>query len=126
VGPADAKGRAALGAQSLYYAATAIWPLVHYDSFERVTGPKSERWLVETVSCLVTAIAASLAIATRRPLVATESLVLATGSAVGLGAIDVLYVARGRLRLVYAADAATQAVFLALIARSARKRRRPA
>jgi hypothetical protein len=124
VGAADAKLRAILGAQSAYYGITGLWPLIHYDSFERVTGPKSERWLVETVSGLVTAIAASLAIGARRSAVAPESLVLATGSAVALGAIDALYLARGRLRLVYGVDAAAQAMFVARTARLIHRRTR--
>jgi hypothetical protein len=123
VGSADANLRLTLAAQSAYYAATGLWPLIHYDSFERVTGPKAERWLVETVSALVTAIAASLAIGSRRAVVGRESLVLAAGSAVVLGGIDILYVARGRLRSVYGADAAAQGIFVARIVRSAYGRR---
>ena len=37
-------------AQGLYLLATTAWPLVHYRSFEWVTGPKADRWLVQTVA----------------------------------------------------------------------------
>jgi hypothetical protein len=124
VGSTEAKLRGLLGAQSAYYGITGLWPLIHYDSFERLTGPKSERWLVETVSGLITVIAASLAIGSRRPVVDSQSLALAAGSAAALGGIDVLYLARGRLRLVYGADAAAQGAFVALIAQSIYERRR--
>lgn len=30
-----------------YFLLTGIWPLVHRRSFERVTGPKSDYWLVQ-------------------------------------------------------------------------------
>jgi len=123
VGSADANLRGILGVQSAYYGITGLWPLIHYESFEHVTGPKAERWLVETVSGLVTAIAGSLAISSRQPVVGRESLVLAAGSAVALGGIDILYLARGRLRSVYSADAAAQGIFLARIVGSVYRRR---
>ena len=41
-------------AQGLYYTASGVWPLVNMRSFEAVTGPKRERWLVKTVGVLVT------------------------------------------------------------------------
>jgi hypothetical protein len=41
--------------QGVYYVATGIWPLLDIESFERITGPKADRWLVKTVGALVTA-----------------------------------------------------------------------
>lgn len=108
-----------LAAQSAYYLVTGIWPLVHYDSFERISGPKSERWLVETVGGLVTAVGISLAIGATRAKPGAETTALAAGSAAALAAIDLLYLRRGRLRWVYGLDAAGQAGFLATAARSA-------
>src|SRR5437588_12237075 len=35
--------------QGAYYAATGVWPLVSIRSFVDVTGPKKERWLMNTV-----------------------------------------------------------------------------
>ena len=31
-------------AQSAYFAATGVWPIVHMPSFLRVTGPKTDLW----------------------------------------------------------------------------------
>ena len=40
-------------AQGGYYAITGVWPLVHMRSFEAVTGPKQDHWLVHTVAGLL-------------------------------------------------------------------------
>ena len=104
--------RRLLGAQAAYYAATGVWPLVHYESFERVTGRKRERWLVESVGGLVGAVGASLGLAARDGSVGRDTVALSAGTAATLGAIDVLYFARGRLRAVYLADALAQAALL--------------
>ena len=106
----DAARRLVLG-QGAYYAATGLWPLLHMRSFEAVTGPKREDWLVKTVGVLVTAIAGTLLVAA----------LLAVSSAVGLGAIDVLYAARGRIARIYLADAVVEAALLALWTRVRRR-----
>jgi hypothetical protein len=43
--------------QAVYFLITGIWPLLHIESFMKVTGPKRDLWLVKTVGVLVTAIA---------------------------------------------------------------------
>ena len=97
-------------AQGLYFLATGVWPLVSMRSFEAVTGPKVDRWLVKTVGVLVAVIGASLLRADgRRPSTTT----LAAGSAAGLGAIDVLYAATGRISRVYLLDAILEAGLVA-------------
>ena len=105
------------GTQALYYAATGIWPLLDIKSFERITGPKADRWLVKTVGALVTAIGASLAQAREDP-TRPETVILATGSAVALGTIDVVYVAKRRISAVYLLDALAQAALLVAWVRS--------
>jgi hypothetical protein len=42
--------------QAAYYLMTGLWPLFHRRSFEAVTGPKTDYWLVRTVGVLVAAI----------------------------------------------------------------------
>ena len=39
--------------QGAYFGLTAAWALVHIDSFMRVTGAKTDVWLVKTVAALV-------------------------------------------------------------------------
>ena len=52
--------RGLAGLQAAYYVGTGLWSLVHRRSFERVTGPKREYWLVRTVGALAVAIGAAL------------------------------------------------------------------
>jgi hypothetical protein len=49
--------RLLLWIEGLYSLVTAIWPIVDIDSFMVVTGPKTDQWLVKTVSVLILAIA---------------------------------------------------------------------
>ena len=105
--------RTTLLAQGAYYVATGVAPFVSRRAFEAVTGPKREWWLVETVGVLVTAVGGGLIGAAARDRVTPEVVVIAAGCAGGLAAIDVVYVARGRISPSYLADAAIQAALLA-------------
>jgi len=67
--------------QGLFYVITGVWPLLHRRSFEAVTGPKQDWWLVKTVGVLVSTIGASLLLASRTRTQREETLALALGSA---------------------------------------------
>jgi hypothetical protein len=114
--PADALLRTAVLTQGVYYVATGMWPLVNMRSFERVTGPKIDKWLVKTVGVLVTSIGGALLVAATRRRISPEARVLAAGSAVGLAAIDVYYVAKRRIAPVYLLDAVTELALLSTAA----------
>jgi hypothetical protein len=98
--------------QGVYFAATGIWPIVDMRSFEAVTGPKVDKWLVRTVGVLVAAIGGALISAGARRAVTPEIAGLAIGSAAGLGLIDVIYASRGRISKIYLADAAAEAAVI--------------
>jgi hypothetical protein len=49
--------------QGTYFFMTGVWPLVSIDTFQRVTGPKVDLWLVNTVGVLVAVIGAALILA---------------------------------------------------------------
>lgn len=51
--------------QGLYFLVTGIWPLVHIKSFQWVTGPKVDLWLVKTVGVLIAVMGAVLTLAGR-------------------------------------------------------------
>ncbi len=114
--PADAlPGRAAWWLallQGLYYVPTAVWPLVSMSSFEAVTGPKTDHWLVNTVAVLLLAIGATFLVSAWRRRVPVETLVLGLGCAIALTAIDVVYVSRGVILPVYLLDAAPEVVLI--------------
>lgn len=95
-------------AQGLYYASTGVWALADSQSFQAVTGPKVDVWLVKTVGVLVTAIGGALGCAGWSRRVTPEVRLLAVGSALGLAGIDVVYVAKGRISRIYLLDAAVE------------------
>ena len=94
--------------QGVFYLATGVWPLLDIDSFQAVTGPKVDLWLVRTVGVLVGVIGAVLLLAARRDRITDELVVLAVGSALGLATIDVVYVMARTISPVYLADAAAE------------------
>jgi hypothetical protein len=107
--------RTTLLAQGSYYVATGAAPFVSRRAFERVTGPKRDWWLVETVGVLVTAVGAGLMSAAVSDRVTPEIELIAAGCAAGLAAIDLVHVARRRIAPTYLVDAAVElAVLVAL------------
>jgi hypothetical protein len=99
--------------QGVYFTATGIWPLIDMRSFERVTGPKADKWLVKTVGVLVAVIGGTLLASARRGAVPRDVRALAVGAALGLGVIDVIYAGKGRISPVYLGDAAAEAALVA-------------
>jgi tetrahydromethanopterin S-methyltransferase subunit C len=115
--------RGVAAAQGSLYVTTGIWPLVSMRTFEAVTGPKADRWLVRTVGLLVTVLGAVLlrdaATGMREPDAA-----LATGAALSLATVDVVYASRRRISRVYLLDALAEGI-LAIAWVTARPRTAP-
>lgn len=105
--PPDLASAVAAG-QGAFYLATGVWPLVHDRSFQAVTGPKVDVWLVKTVGSLVAVVGGVLLAAGLRRSVPAELRVIAAGSAAALAAIDLVYAARGRISPIYLADAVVE------------------
>lgn len=99
-------------AQGLYYVATALWALFSVGTFQKVTGPKTDVWLVKTVGVLVAAIGGALSIAGYRRRETPEIGLLGAGSAAGLAGIDAYYAGRRRISAVYGLDALVELIFL--------------
>jgi hypothetical protein len=88
-----------------------LWPLLHLRSFERVFGPKVDRWLVYTVAGLLTSIGyAQWQAATSENW--RHARRLGIGTAGTLLAIDLVYVPRGRIRWTYLLDAAEEVIVI--------------
>lgn len=128
--PSTTAGRAAdlatarlARAQGLYVLVTGAWPLVHYRSFEWVTGPKADRWLVQTVAGLGVTIGWAMLRSGSTPEAHPTAARLGIGSALAFGAIDAVYGATGRIRRIYLADAAVEAGWLAAWRAAGRVRR---
>ena len=99
--------------QGAFYVASGIWPIVHMKSFEAVTGPKREHWLVKTMGGLIAAVGVALIAGARARRPAAAVRWLGIGSAAALGAADVVFAAKGRIPRVYLGDAALEAAAVA-------------
>jgi hypothetical protein len=128
-GMGERRGRATALGQGAFWLATGLWPLAHYDSFEAVTGPKEDDWLVKTIGGLIAIVGGTLLAAGWRGRVTREIALLGAASATALAWADVYFVAKGRISKVYLLDALAEAPFLAgwtAFALRARRERRVA
>lgn len=110
--------RWALTAQGLLYVVTGLWGAVHRRSFEAVTGPKVDYWLVRMVGLLAAVIGATLLCAVAQPesgLSGAAIAFLAVGSAAAFTIIDVVYATRRRISRIYLADAVLECVLLCCV-----------
>lgn len=99
--------------QGVFYVTTGIWPLIDVDSFQAVTGPKADLWLVYTVGVLIAVVGCVLLSASSSGRVTTEVALLAVGCALALTGIDVVFVARNVIPQVYLFDAAAEVALVA-------------
>jgi hypothetical protein len=108
--------------QGVYFLLTGLWPLIHVESFQAVTGRKTDNWtgheadhwLLNTVSVLILAIAVPILVAAWRNSFSPAIIVLAIGSALVLTGIDLVYVSRGVTSKIYLADAAAEILLIIL------------
>ena len=97
--------------QGIFYVATGLWPILHIRSFEAVTGRKRDKWLVKTTGGLIAAVGLALIAGSReRPTRALHW--LGVGSALALGAADVIFSLRGRISKRYLFDAAAEGLIV--------------
>jgi hypothetical protein len=99
--------------QGVFDLLTGLWPIFHIDSFQMVTGPKTDLWLVKTVGLLIAVIGGVLLSAWRSRRITDEVIMLGAGSALALAGIDLFYSLSGRISAVYLGDALVE---LALVA----------
>lgn len=108
--------RRAAALQTAYYVPTGVWPLIPYvgiRTFEWITGPKADRWLVQTFGALVAVIGVVIGRAAKRGNITPEVELLAVGSALSLATADVVFVARRRISPVYLGDAVMNLIIVA-------------
>lgn len=112
---ADRRGcflQVVLRVQAVFYVITGVWPLLHMRSFERVTGPKTDDWLVHMVGLLAAAIGLALWTGARTTRPAGAIVVLGAASAMSFAAIDLTYALTGRIAPIYLLDAGAEGVLL--------------
>jgi hypothetical protein len=112
--------------QAGYYLLTGIWPLISIRTFEAVTGPKTDDWLVQTVGVLAAVIGGTLLVGSRREAATRETLTLAVLAALGFAAVDIVFVVLGTISRIYLVDAVVQALILVALTICAVARRRNA
>ncbi len=98
-------------AQGSFYLLTGLWPVLGVRSFQRLTGPKTDVWLVKTVGLLTTAVGAVLVLGANDT---DDSRLAALGAAAAaaLAGIDLTYVSKRVISRVYLGDAAAQLAFV--------------
>jgi hypothetical protein len=98
--------------QGIYFFITGIWPILHMNSFLKVTGPKTDLWLVKTVGLILTVIGAVLILAQINAEVNSSIIILAIGSALSLTVIEIVYVVKRVISPIYLGDAAIEMLLL--------------
>ena len=94
--------------QSMYLLITGIWPLMHLQVFMAVTGPKTDVWLVKTVSLLT--IAAGISI---MPLFKNgQNVLMAILIALAFTIVDFYYAMSGVISKIYMVDGVIQLLFI--------------
>lgn len=103
--------KALLWIQGVYTLLTALWGLIDIDSFMAVTGPKTDIWLVKTVSTVLLAIAITLISYIYVKSDPLPAILLGFFTSAGLAAIDFYYSGRDVISPVYALDGMAEVLF---------------
>lgn len=99
--------------QGGFYFLTGIWPIFSIGTFQKITGPKNDLWLVKTVGVLISVIGAALLLAGYRGEIVSSIVLLAVGSAVVLTGVDVIYVTKRIIAPIYLLDAFVELLLIA-------------
>jgi hypothetical protein len=75
--------------QAAVYVTTGAWPLIHYRSFEAVTGRKRENWLVKANGAIFLGIGTGLGMAALRDRLTPDWRALAVTLGVGVVGVEV-------------------------------------
>ena len=93
----------------VFYLTAGLWVLVDIDSFQSVTGRKTDLWLVKTVACFITLTGLLLCVTAGRRRVPVELAAVALGQNLILSSVAFVYVLKGTISTIYLFDAFIQA-----------------
>jgi energy-converting hydrogenase Eha subunit E len=99
--------------QGIYFFVTGIWPLISINTFMKITGPKTDLWLVKTVGCILAVIGGTLIFAYTRSEVNASVAFMAMGSAAVLALVEFNYVTKRVISPVYLLDAFAEIIIIA-------------
>jgi hypothetical protein len=105
---------ALLKIQGFYLLITSLWSLLDIHSFMKITGPKTDLWLVKSFSLILICIALSCLYSGFTRQFSPAVYLMASSIALVLFAIDVYYPLKGVIRKVYMADGYVHLIFLIL------------
>lgn len=98
--------------QGIYFLVTGVWPLISMSTFLKVTGPKTDLWLVKTVGIILAMVGAVLVLAQVRAEISTSIILLAIGSSLSLTIVEFVYVAKRVISPVYLGDAMIELILI--------------
>ena len=91
--------------QGIYFFVTGIWPIISMTTFLKITGPKTDLWLVKTVGLILATIGVVLIYAQLTDSINPPVILLAMGSALSLTLVEFMYVIKRVISPIYLADA---------------------
>jgi len=98
--------------QGIYFFVTGIWPIISMNTFLKITGPKTDLWLVKTVGLILATIGAVLIYAQATASINPPVILLAVGSALSLTLVEFIYVIKRVISPVYLADAFAEVLLM--------------
>jgi hypothetical protein len=98
--------------QGIYFFVTGVWPLISMKTFVKITGPKTDLWLVKTVGVILAVIGIVLVVAQVNAEINTPIIVLAIGSGLGLAIVEFIYVAKRVISPIYLGDAFAEIILI--------------
>ena len=99
--------------QGIYFFVAGIWPIISIGTFQLVTGPKTDLWLVKTVGIILAVIGAVLIFAQVNAEINTSIILLAIGSAISLAVVEFVYVSKRVISAIYLGDAIIELILTA-------------
>lgn len=105
--------RLLIGIQATYIMTTALWPLLHIESFMDVTGDKRDVWLVKTVGALLIPVAICLFTHLLFQTDHRPAMVLGLLTALAFACIDFYYALTDVISDIYMADGMLELLFAA-------------
>jgi len=97
--------------QGLYFIITGIWPLVHIESFQYITGYKTDIWLVKTVGILILPYSVLCFYTIGNTKRNTAIAIVNFMCCLGLAGVDLYYYLKGIISWVYLIDFALEMIF---------------
>lgn len=95
-----------------YFLVGGAWPLISLDTFEAVTGPKHDDWLVRSVALLLV-VAGIILFTQPKRYIERSAVTLAIGTSFSLGCVAMISSAGGWISSVYFLDGTMHLLFAA-------------